>query len=267
MEKQLCQICLTEIPFQARYPNYLCEGCSSRAVSKNGRTLLFENIDLSGGFSAFYADTREEYEQKHICYVDSKKCWADEHKFGGIVIETIDPLICPNLDCVKSNIIKIKCSAQRFQNWLNNSMKENPLSLFYDLKFKDSGYQPFYNERLNFIEQLNQTFSNLVVFLGVDYLIKKFGEQIYHLNIGTNGGFDIYTEDKSIVAEAFSVVDPSNNRKLKKDITKLSSQSKSKKYIFYYSHNHPEMMEKIENDIQIVQFGEKELIECMNLKY
>ena len=87
------------------------------------------------------------------------------------------------------------------------------------------------------------------------------------MNIGTNGGFDIYTEDKSIVAEAFSVVDPSNNRKLKKDITKLSSQSKSKKYIFYYSHNHPEMMEKIENDIQIVQFGEKELIECMNLKY
>ena len=267
MEKQLCQICITEIPFQARYPNYLCEDCSSRAVSKNGRPLLFENIDFSGGFSAFYADTREEYEEEHICYVDSKKCWADEHKFGGIVIETINPLICPNLDCVKSNIIKIKCSAQKSQYLLEKIMKQESLFLLYDLKFKDTGYQPFYNERLNFIEQLNQTFSNLVVFLGVDYLIKKFGEQIYHMNIGTKSGFDIYTEDESIVAEVFSVVDHSNNQKLSKEITRLSSLSKSKKYIFYYSHNHPEMMEEIEKDIQIVQFGKRELIECMNLKY
>ena len=133
MEKQLCQICFTEIPFQARYPNYLCEDCSSRAVSKNGRPLLFENIDFSGGFSAFYADTREKYAEEHICYVDNKKCWAEEHKFGGIVIETIDPLICSNLDCVKSNIIKIKCSAQKFQYSFEKLMKQESLFLLYTL--------------------------------------------------------------------------------------------------------------------------------------
>lgn len=41
---------------------------------------------MSGGFIAGYADNGEEHGQ-HICYIDGIKCWADEARFGGIVIQ------------------------------------------------------------------------------------------------------------------------------------------------------------------------------------
>ncbi len=41
------------------------------------------------GFQATYADTGEPYDG-HVCYVRSIRCWADEYRFGGIVIEVQD---------------------------------------------------------------------------------------------------------------------------------------------------------------------------------
>jgi hypothetical protein len=71
-----------------RYPRYLCEDCASRARSKDERLLKFSNIDTTGGFSAQYADTGEPY-PSHECYVDGVPCYADEHRFGGIVIQPV----------------------------------------------------------------------------------------------------------------------------------------------------------------------------------
>ena len=93
-EKQLCPICLSAVSNFSRYPNYICSSCASKAKSKNGRLLSFSNESLSGGFTAQYSDNGEVYKDGHICYIDNIKCIADEAKFGGIVIETFDTLIC-----------------------------------------------------------------------------------------------------------------------------------------------------------------------------
>jgi hypothetical protein len=34
-----------------------------------------------------YADTQQPYEGGHDCWIDDIRCYADEHRFGGIVIE------------------------------------------------------------------------------------------------------------------------------------------------------------------------------------
>jgi len=71
-----------------RYPRYLCEECASKAKSKDGRLLNFFNADLSGGFIAQYADTGHPY-LGHECYIDEILCYADEARFGGIVIQPL----------------------------------------------------------------------------------------------------------------------------------------------------------------------------------
>ncbi len=83
---QTCPICQQSVEPSARYPRYLCNDCSSRAKSKDGRALNFSNESFSGGFIARYADTGETY-PSHTCYIDGIECYADEHYFGGIVIQ------------------------------------------------------------------------------------------------------------------------------------------------------------------------------------
>jgi hypothetical protein len=87
--QQSCPICQKPVAFFPRYPRYLCVQCANRAMSKDGRLLKFSNIDLSGGFVAHYADTGEAY-RGHECYVDGIPCYADEHHFGGIVIQPME---------------------------------------------------------------------------------------------------------------------------------------------------------------------------------
>ncbi|TEW51235.1 hypothetical protein [Psychromonas algicola] len=92
--KQYCPICNNETEYNQRHPNYVCRSCNKNPVDENGRGLLFSNIDLSGGFEAKYADTKEVSENHiaygHICYIQGVECWATEYRFGGIVIEPMD---------------------------------------------------------------------------------------------------------------------------------------------------------------------------------
>ena len=88
MATQSCPICSTVVPPNPRYPRYLCERCTRKATSADGRVLSFRNVSLSGGFAAHYADTGDEY-ASHECFVEGVKCHADEDRFGGIVIEAV----------------------------------------------------------------------------------------------------------------------------------------------------------------------------------
>ena len=87
--KQSCPICKTLVSPSERYRRYVCAECASRASDEQGRKLAFGNIDFGGGFQAAYADTGEKREG-HECFIDGVKCWADEARFGGIVIEVGD---------------------------------------------------------------------------------------------------------------------------------------------------------------------------------
>lgn len=83
-----CPICKVDLIPSPRYPNYVCKTCSSKATDKEGRKLDFSNINMSGGYMAFFVDTNEEYDS-HTCYINGFECHAGEARFGGIVIEKI----------------------------------------------------------------------------------------------------------------------------------------------------------------------------------
>jgi predicted nucleic acid-binding Zn ribbon protein len=82
-----CPICSTPVPHWERYPVAVCQDCHNKACNAQGQKLSFFNESMSGGFGAIVADTKADY-PSHICYIEGKKCWADEARFGGIVIQT-----------------------------------------------------------------------------------------------------------------------------------------------------------------------------------
>jgi len=85
-DRQFCPLCGAEVPQVARYPRYVCPNCADKAQDENDRPLEFHNVSFSGGFVARYADTGEERES-HVCSIEGVRCWADEARFGGIVIQ------------------------------------------------------------------------------------------------------------------------------------------------------------------------------------
>jgi len=87
---QQCPICkVTQTP-NPRYPHYLCRRCAALASDKSGRPLEFGNTSIGGGFEARYSDTGK-IRKSNICYVNGILCWAEEARFGGIVIQAQDP--------------------------------------------------------------------------------------------------------------------------------------------------------------------------------
>ena len=90
---QHCPLCGTAVPLSPRYPESLCRLCGSRAVSTEGRPLRFEvETPLGGGFIAYHADDgspAQEVTNGHIVFVDGTRCWAEEHRFGGHVIQRL----------------------------------------------------------------------------------------------------------------------------------------------------------------------------------
>lgn len=91
IKQQNCPICSAKVAWSESYPNYLCGSCYMRASSEDGRPLTFGNLSINGGFVAFYADTIERYES-HKCFVDGIECYADEARFGGVVIQPVAKL-------------------------------------------------------------------------------------------------------------------------------------------------------------------------------
>ena len=110
-----------------------------------------------------------------------------------------------------------------------------------ELKFDKLGADPIKGVDLNFIEQLNQMFSDLVVLEGACQLLQLYPEKEFKLNLGPSSGFDIESKDGSIVAECFAVTTATSNRKLENDCSKLMSKAPAKqKHIYFYSRNDSE---------------------------
>jgi predicted amidophosphoribosyltransferase len=81
-----CPLCSQPVEYWERYPGLLCEQCSKKTTDKHGKLVSFHNESISGGCLGVYQDNEEPYENEY-CYVDGVKCIADEHRFGGIVIQ------------------------------------------------------------------------------------------------------------------------------------------------------------------------------------
>ena len=106
----------------------------------------------------------------------------------------------------------------------------------FELRFHKLGYDPIELTPLNFVEQLNQTFSDLVALEGVRYLLRHYPGTTFKLHLGTESGFDIESDDGMIIAECFAVTTVKSNEKLAKDSKKLMKcDTCSKRYIFLYT--------------------------------
>jgi hypothetical protein len=88
---QPCPICAQELPADPRYPRKLCGTCSALAVDESGRRLRFGNTTpLAAGFMAeVHVDGVWRPRENGECWVRGWHCVADEHRFGGIVIQTV----------------------------------------------------------------------------------------------------------------------------------------------------------------------------------
>jgi hypothetical protein len=84
-----CPICKVSLRKLERYPRYVCSTCMRHAKSEDGQLLFFYNMSLSGGFSAKYVASGESYNLNY-CWINGVKCYADEARFGCIVIQTVD---------------------------------------------------------------------------------------------------------------------------------------------------------------------------------
>jgi hypothetical protein len=111
------------------------------------------------------------------------------------------------------------------------------IDLLWSMKFEEVGHHPLENRRLNLIEQVNQTFTYLATFKALRILLKKHTDaQGFCLNLGTTSGFDIESLTPGLVAaEVFAAVDPKNNKKLDKDMIKVSQSGAKYKYVFFHA--------------------------------
>lgn len=120
------------------------------------------------------------------------------------------------------------------------------LELLFKMKFEKIGYEPIEGTTLNIIEQINQTFSDLVAINALEDLLTRYPEKRFITHLGVEAGFDIEAEDGTVVAECFAVTIASSNGKLKKDSEKLINKAPhQKKYIYFYSQNDTNI--KLEN--------------------
>jgi hypothetical protein len=95
--KQWCSNCYKEVYYQVRYPKYICSECVSKnKYDRKGNLVEFYNQSISGGLRIAYVDShgktiREDDTQEYCeCIIDDKLFFAQEAKFGGIVIQKKD---------------------------------------------------------------------------------------------------------------------------------------------------------------------------------
>lgn len=86
IKKQHCPLCRDDVQYSERYPKYVCSNCAEKITDADGRNVNFFNLDLYGGIGGEYVDTGEAY-NKQVCYIDGVKCYAEEGRFGGIVVQ------------------------------------------------------------------------------------------------------------------------------------------------------------------------------------
>ena len=119
--------------------------------------------------------------------------------------------------------------------------RQKGLTAFRKLKFEDAGWDPLDSERpLNFVEQLNQTFSNLVALKATEHLLEHHPDAVpFTLRLGPIRGFDVESGDGTVVAEVFAAVTYDSNDKLAKDTKKVAGSGAVHKYVFYYAAKGP----------------------------
>ena len=82
-----CPICNEDRYYSARYPTAVCNSCACQTTTLDGQQIEYYNTSVYGGFEGL-VNGEKTYDD--ICYINGKKCHAQEAKFGGIVVQLIE---------------------------------------------------------------------------------------------------------------------------------------------------------------------------------
>lgn len=113
--------------------------------------------------------------------------------------------------------------------------KESALEFFKKMKYEKTVIDPLTEEAENLIEVINQCQTYLVSLMGVKHLLTAFPNETFIINLGNVSGYDIESEDGTIIAECFSATSYRSNSKLTKDLKRLLENGTAlHKYEFFY---------------------------------
>lgn len=119
---------------------------------------------------------------------------------------------------------------------------EESLSMLWALKAGSGGLDPIDSTRpLNFIEQLNQSFTYLATARAAKWLLEHHPELgPFLVNLGTSSGPDIAckADPKRLHGEVFAAAKITNNRKLMRDIAYLKRHGSQIQYAFFMAPGH-----------------------------
>ena len=108
-------------------------------------------------------------------------------------------------------------------------------SVFECFKYDKTAVDPLTGNPENLIEMLNQYQTYLVTLKALEYLFEKHSSKSFVARFGNIAGYDIESTDGEIIAECFAQVSYKNNKKLDKDLEKLSSITcETIRYEFFY---------------------------------
>lgn len=86
-----CGICKKTFQNISRYGNIICSECQylyrNEILDRDGNNVYYCNEGISGGFNSVHLiKNNKVVKQDHECWFRETKCYADEARFGGIVI-------------------------------------------------------------------------------------------------------------------------------------------------------------------------------------
>jgi hypothetical protein len=138
---------------------------------------------------------------------------------------------------------KIRAAARAARDWLI-TQSGDPLDLLRRMKFEAVGRHPIENREINFIEQVNQTWT-FAVALGAARQLLTLHPDVggFRLAPGAHASIalDVMSEAEGQVgAETFAAVSPRNNGKLAADLAKMAQRREVYRYVFFSSPKYPD---------------------------
>lgn len=160
------------------------------------------------------------------------------------------------------NIVQVSSLREKIIKTTNDKLKElwqdgEGIDFLKKVKFEQCGYDPLFEHGTNFIEQTNQTFTYLVCLAAVEILKSKYPTHIFTVNFGTESGYDVVSEDGSVICECFAATSPDSNKKLELDAYKVyDNKTAAFRYVIYYvansKENHVENIKRKYNGVEII---------------
>jgi hypothetical protein len=138
----------------------------------------------------------------------------------------------------------IKDAARKAHLWIAQQT-DDPIGFLRSVKFEKIGYDPITHEKLNLIEQVNQTWTYTVALKATEHLMAKHRDAGgFTLAPGATASqeLDIMSVKKGLVgAETFAATSPGSNGKLQKDLKKLHGKGGAYefRYVFFAAPTHP----------------------------